>query len=90
MANLVDTKKIFVLLVAINTLLHYPTFVLFLNVKDCRGARSLTTNLFDWFIASRAIVRTQWVAHPTSNQGDAGSIPTHGSDFFFHSKKKSN
>ena len=28
------------------------------------------------------------VAHPTSNQGDAGSIPTHGTDMFFHSKKK--
>ena len=27
------------------------------------------------------------VAHPTSNQGDAGSIPTHGTNMFFHSKR---
>ena len=24
----------------------------------------------------------QWLAHPTSNQGDAGSIPTHGTYVF--------
>ena len=27
------------------------------------------------------------VAHPTSNQGDGGSIPTHGTYMFFHSKR---
>ena len=30
---------------------------------------------------------TEVVAHPTSNQGDAGSISTHGTYMFFHSKR---
>ena len=31
----------------------------------------------------------QWLAHPTSNQGDAGSIPTHGTLRFSFKKDQS-
>ena len=30
----------------------------------------------------------QWLAHPTSNQGDLGSIPTHGIYMFFIQKNQ--
>ena len=90
MTSVGDTQKKFYYLVALDTFSDDPMFVLFLNVKERWGSPRLTTNLFDWFIASRTLVMVEWVAHPTSNQGDAGSIPTHGSDFFFHSKNKSN
>ena len=30
----------------------------------------------------------QWLAHPTSIQGDMGSIPTHGTCFFIHKKEQ--
>ena len=88
MTSLVDTKKKFYYLVSLDTLIDDAMYVLFLNVKERRGARSLTTNLLDRFIASRALVMTQWLAHPTSNQGDGGSIPTNGCYFFFIQKKE--
>ena len=51
-------------------------YVLFLNVKR-RGTAWLTNNLTDFSVASRVVVMVHWLAHPTSNQGDTGSIPTH-------------
>ena len=54
-----------------------PMYVLFLNVKH-RGTPWLTSNFTDSSVASKVGVMVQWLAHPTSNQGDAGSIPTHG------------
>ena len=56
-------------------------YVLFLNVKR-RGTPWLTNNLTDCWVTSKAVVMVQWLVHPTSNQGDAGSIPTHGNMFF--------
>ena len=44
-------------------------------------------HLIDCSVASRVVVMVQWLAHPTSIQGDAGTIPTHGTHVFFHSKK---
>ena len=35
------------------------------------------------------VVMVQWLAHPTSNQGDAGSIPTHGTLRFSFKKDQS-
>ena len=52
--------------------LHIYTF---LNVKR-RGTPWLTNNLSDCSVASRVVVMVQWLAHTTSNPGDAGSIPT--------------
>ena len=50
------------------------------------GIPGLLTSIFtDCSVASRVVARVQWIAHPTSNQGDAGSIPTHGT-YVFHSK----
>ena len=63
-------------------------FVLFLNVKKRRGAPWLTPHLIDCSVAGRVVVMVQWLAHPTSIQGDAGSIPTHGTCFFFIQKKE--
>ena len=60
-------------------------FVLFVNVKRRRGTTWLTPHLIDYSVASRVVVMVQWLAHPTSIQGDTGSIPTHGT-CFFHSK----
>ena len=66
-------------------------FVLFLNAKKRQGTPWLTPQLIDCSVASRVVVRVQWLAHPTSIQGDAGSIPTHGTclyDFFIHKREQ--
>ena len=39
--------------------------------------------------SNRVVVMVQWLAHPTSNQGDAGSIPTHGTLRFSFNKVQS-
>ena len=54
-----------------------PMYALFLNFKH-RGTPWLTSNFTDDPLASRVVVMVQWLAHPTTNQGGAGSIPTHG------------
>ena len=41
----------------------------FVKISVCETDRS---------VASTVVVMVQWLAHPTSNQVDAGSIPTHG------------
>ena len=56
-------------------------YVLFLNVKR-RGTPWVTRNFTGGPVASKVVVMVQWLAHPTNNQGDAGSIPTHGITFF--------
>ena len=78
MTNLGDTKKHFYYLVSLDTLFDDAMFVLFLNVKEQRGAPWLTTNLIDCSVASRIVVMIQWLAHTTSNQRDAGSTSTRG------------
>ena len=45
-------------------------------------------NFTDCSVASRVVVMVQWLAHPTSNLGDAGSILIHGIYMFFIKKKK--
>ena len=50
----------------------------------CSKMSLLTPHLIDCSVASRVVVMVQWLAYPTSIQGDAGSIPTHGTCFFFH------
>ena len=78
--NAVDTQRC-VSCVACESSLDDPMYVLFLNVKR-RGTPRLTNHLADCSVSSRVVVMVQWLAHPTSNQGDAGSIPTHGNMFF--------
>ena len=56
---------------------HGVPHVLFLNVNY---------NFTDCSVASRVVVMVQWLAHPTSNQVDAGSIPTHGIYMFYIQK----
>ena len=51
-----------------------------------RGTPWLTSNFTDCSLACRVVVMVQWLAHPTSNQGDAGSIPIHGIYMFFIQK----
>ena len=53
-------------------------YVLFLNVKNCRGTSWSTFDCTDCSVASRVVMMVQWLAHLTCNPGDAGSIPTHG------------
>ena len=64
-------------------------FILFLNVKKRMGTPWLTRNFIDCSVASRVVVMVQWLAHPTSIQGDAGSIPTHGTYVFFIQERSS-
>ena len=45
-------------------------------------------HLIDCSVASRVVVMVQWLAHPTSIQGDAGTIPTHGTHVFFIQRKE--
>ena len=53
------------------------------------GTAWLTSIFTDCSVASRVVVMVQWLAHPTSNQGDAGSIPTHGTLRFSFKKDQS-
>ena len=55
-------------------------------LTDYTGTPWLISIFTDCSVASRVVVMVQWLAHPTSNQGDAGSIPTHGT-YVFHSKR---
>ena len=44
-------------------------------------------NFTDCSVASWVVVMVQWLVHPTSNQGEAGSIPcTHGIYMFYIQK----
>ena len=52
------------------------------------GTLWLTPHLIDCSVTSRVVVMVQWLTHPTSIQGDVGSIPTHGTYLFFHSKRR--
>ena len=63
-------------------------YVLFLNVKR-RGTPWLTNHLTNCPVSSRVVVMVQWLARPTSNQREAGSIPTHGNMFFIQSASSS-
>ena len=53
------------------------------------GTPWLTRNFIDCSVASRVVVMVQWLAHPTSIQGDVGSIPTHGTYVFFIQERSS-